>query len=294
MHFKNTLTVAALASVASAQNLTEVLAGIPSLSNLTSYLQLLPSVAAALAAAQDVTLLAPSNDAFTKLLSSPAAASFNLNDTAFVDAFFSYHVVVGTHYASSFNTTPQFLPTALLPSTNYTLLQPGAAVEIGVTNSSVIVTSGVLSQSTVTSANHNFTGGVIHVIDTFLTLPQNISATLVPLNLTAAAGALETANIAAGPLPANLTAFIPNNAAFQAIANILANASIETLQGVLAYHLVPNIVAYSTDLTNMTVPTLANSTLNITVEGDNVFVNSARVLIPNILVQEGVVHVIDE
>ena len=152
MHFKNTLAVAALASVASAQNLTEVLSGIPSLSNLTSYLQLLPSVATALAAAQDVTLLAPSNDAFTKLLSSPAAASFNLNDTAFVDAFFSYHVVVGTRYASSFNTTPEFLPTALLPSTNYTLLQPGAAVEAVATNSSVVFTSGLLTQSTVTSA----------------------------------------------------------------------------------------------------------------------------------------------
>ena len=45
----------------------------------------------------------------------------------------------------------------------------------------------------------------------------------------------------------------------------------------------------------MKLPTfIPNETLTITLDGDNVFVNSAKVLVPNVLCSEGVVHVIDE
>ena len=93
-----------------------------------------------------------------------------------------------------------------------------------------------------------------------------------------------------------MAAFIPNNAAFQAISNILANASIADLTGILGYHLVPDVVAYSTDLmSGMELPTFVNKTLKVTVEktGD-IFINGAKVLVPNVIVQEGVVHVIDQ
>ncbi len=135
---------------------------------------------------------------------------------------------------------------------------------------------------------------MIHVIDTFLTIPQNISATIVPLNETAAAGALRKANISGGPLPANVTAFIPSNSAFQSIANIIGNLSVQNLTEVLGYHLIPSMVLYSTDMTNTSLTTLTNATVNITVHGDDIFVNSAKVITPNVLCMEGVVHIIDE
>lgn len=43
----------------------------------------------------------------------------------------------------------------------------------------------------------------------------------------------------------------------------------------------------------MTVPALAGGDLRITISDGNVFVNSAKVLIPDVLVANGVVHVID-
>jgi uncharacterized surface protein with fasciclin (FAS1) repeats len=43
-------------------------------------------------------------------------------------------------------------------------------------------------------------------------------------------------------------------------------------------------VAYSTDLSNTTIPTLGGGNVTITVDGDSVFVNSARVTVPNVLV----------
>ena len=141
----------------------------------------------------------------------------------------------------------------------------------------------------------NFTGGVIHVVDNFLTIPQNISTTLDALNDTSALGAIAMSGITSGTLPANLTAFIPNNAAFQAIGSDLANVSMTQLEGILAYHIVPDVVGYSTDLMNGSMlTTVSGGNLTITIDGSDVFVNSAKVVVPNVLVKEGVVHIIDK
>ena len=131
------------------------------------------------------------------------------------------------------------------------------------------------------------------MIDTLLTLPQNIGVTAIALNETSAAGALQKADIANGPLPSNITAFIPNNAAFQAISNLVSNLTAQDLVGILGYHLIPNITAYSTDLKNASLPTLGGANVTITVSGDDIFVNQAKVITPDVLVMEGVVHIID-
>jgi uncharacterized surface protein with fasciclin (FAS1) repeats len=52
-------------------------------------------------------------------------------------------------------------------------------------------------------------------------------------------------------------------------------------------------VGYSSLLSNTTLATLGGGSVTITVAGGSVFVNSARVVMPNALVAGGVVHVID-
>ena len=117
---------------------------------------------------------------------------------------------------------------------------------------------------------------------------------MVLLNLTAATGALADTE-SNQPLPPNLTAFIPNNAAFKAIGSTLATLPLANLSAILGYHLVPDIVAYSTDLKNdSTLITSINETVHITVSNGTYYVNNAKVIVPNVLVMEGVVHVIDE
>lgn len=56
---------------------------------------------------------------------------------------------------------------------------------------------------------------------------------------------------------------------------------------------VTGTVGYSTGLTNTTLTTVNGETLKITIENGNVFVNSAKVITPDVLVANGVVHVID-
>jgi len=294
MHAK-LFTTAALASVAAAQtkNLTTTLASDPNLSMLTQYLGFYPAFVQSVSNLTNITLLAPSNEAFTKLLNSSAGSAVQANDTSLIDALFSYHILDGKYLSSNFTSTAQFIPTKLVDPT-YSDLTAGQVVEAVANNGSVAFFSGLFTDSTVTQANMNFTGGVVHVVDTFLTIPQNISTTLDVLNLTSALGAIEASGVAAGGLPANLTAFIPNNAAFQAIGSALGNVSMQQLAAIVGYHIVPDVVAYSADIkSGMNLTTATNGTLHITESNGSIFVNSAKVIVPNVLCMEGVVHVIE-
>ena len=87
------------------------------------------------------------------------------------------------------------------------------------------------------SQNINFTGGVIHVIDTVLTIPQTIAATAEAAGLSAAAGALTQTNLVdAVDNLMDVTVFVPNNAAFQAIGSAVGNLTMAQLSSILEYH----------------------------------------------------------
>ncbi|MCJ1273132.1 hypothetical protein MMC21_000921 [Puttea exsequens] len=297
MHSK-LLPLAVLAAGAIAQNstmnLTAALTSAPTLSNLTSYVSLLPSLLASLSSASNITILAPSDDAFATFMSSPAAAAIATNDTDAIQALLSYHVLNGTYPASAIMDMPAFVPT-LLNNSAYANVTGGQVVEAVTQGMAVEIYSGLLANSTVTQADVPFTGGIIHIINTVLTLPQNISSTAVAAGLTAAAGALTKANLATAlDEMADVTVFVPSNDAFNAIGSATANLSVMELASVLQYHVVNGTVAYSSTLMNGTmVPTLGGANLTITLDGSNVFVNSAKVITPNVLVANGVVHVID-
>jgi uncharacterized surface protein with fasciclin (FAS1) repeats len=134
------------------------------------------------------------------------------------------------------------------------------------------------------------------VIDRVLTLPANVSQTLVAAGLSSLYGALN----ATGLLNTvnglrDVTIFTPNNPAFQRIGSALATASIADLQSILTYHVV-NGTFYSTNLANGTSVKTVNGA-DVTIHAganDTLFVNGAKVVTPNVLIAGGVVHVIDK
>jgi len=91
----------------------------------------------------------------------------------------------------------------------------------------------------------------------------------------------------------DVTIFAPSNGAFQAIGSAVGTLSTEQLTQILEYHVVNGTVGYAPMLGNMTLTTLGGESVKITVENGAVFVNSARVIVPDVLVANGVVHVID-
>lgn len=93
----------------------------------------------------------------------------------------------------------------------------------------------------------------------------------------------------------DVTIFAPTNAAFDAIGSAVGNLSKEQLSSILQYHVIKGTVAYSSLLTDgETVNTLQGEAVKITIQDGTVFVNSAKVIMPDVLVSNGVVHVIDK
>ncbi|KEF52031.1 uncharacterized protein A1O9_12021 [Exophiala aquamarina CBS 119918] len=295
MLFKG-LTLAALAGAAIAQeatpDLVTLLSNQTELSNLTSYLQLFPDFTGQLGGLQNITLLAPNNAAFANLLNSSAGAALTNGDQDMITALFSYHVINGTYANLS---EAAFVPTLLQPP-QFTNVTGGQVVSIFESDDVTTFVSGLLSTANLTGEPLNFTGGVVHIVDNVLLIPQNVSETATQLNLTAAAGALTNASLVDSvDYLEDVTIFVPNNEAFAAIGSALPNLTMEQLTAILTYHVINGTVAYSNMLENGTsYPTLQGNNVTVTIEDNgDVFVNSAKVVIPDVLVANGVVHVID-
>jgi uncharacterized surface protein with fasciclin (FAS1) repeats len=94
----------------------------------------------------------------------------------------------------------------------------------------------------------------------------------------------------------DITYFIPNSATALANATALAaNSSAQELQSMFEYHIVPGFVGYSSDLKDgMSLKTAQGSNVTITLQGGEMYVNSARVIERDYVVANGVVHVIDK
>ena len=239
----------------------------------------------------NVTLLAPSNDALAALNTSGVAITSEL-----VQALISYHTLNGTILSSALsNETSTFAPTHLT-NPAFSNVTGGQVVEAILSNDTAYFFSGLKNNVSVTSANLNFTGGVIHIVDGTLTIPGNLTSTLTNTNLTALAGAAQTLNLSSTLSGLqDVTIFAPNNDAFQAVGDALANASTADLISVLGYHVVNGSVLYSADIPegNTTVPTFTGGNLTVQNINGSIYVNSAQVVNPDILFSGGVIHVLD-
>lgn len=294
MHIKNFVPGLFLGTAA-AQSLTEALASQnASLSVLNNILADQPDLVRTLGSATNVTLLAPSNDAFNRFLNT-SSGSAAANDSGALVALLTYHVLTGTYYASNLTSLngPAFIPT-LLSNTSYANVTGGQRVEATTQNSGLSFISGSGQLSNVTTANVNFTGGTIHIIDNVLSIPQSDAATLTSANLTSLAEALTQANLVQTVSDlADVTIFAPSNEAFNAIGNLIGGLSADELTAILTYHVVPGRVLYSSLIGNTTVQAASKNNISITMQDGSVFVNSAKVIKADVFAANGVVHVID-
>ncbi|RDW82432.1 hypothetical protein BP6252_03544 [Coleophoma cylindrospora] len=296
MHLQYLLPVA-LAAVAAAQNrtLAQAIAGQSSLTTFQSLLSAQPDLVRALSNASSITILAPSNDAFSKFLSTTDGKAASAQPDV-VAAVLQYHVLNAEVPGSAFTTTPQFVP-SLLTNSTYANVTGGQVVEGVLNGKTVEIYSGLKLKSTVTTADITFQGGVMHIIDNVLTIPPSDAVTAVDSQLTSLAGALTKANLvtAVDDLK-DVTIFAPSNDAFKQIGGTAESLSTQQLTTILEYHVIKGTVGYSTlligGLANETLPSLSGAGLNILIEDNKVFVDSAQVTMADIIVANGVMHVI--
>ncbi|KAI5850181.1 FAS1 domain-containing protein [Morchella snyderi] len=275
-----------------AQGLSQVLSSTDSVSSLAAVLRGYPDLTQSLSGARNITILAPSNEAFSALMNASSGTDM---DNSTIAALLSYHVLEGVHRSDAFRDTPQFLPTMLNDSRFGNFSNGGKQVVEAINiNRNPTLFSGAKMNSSVSTADVTFDGGVIHVIDTVLTLPMNVSTTAIAANLTAAAGALTAADLVDTVDTAqSITIFVPNNEAFQAIGNLLPGLSNEALMNILTYHVVGS-VEFSSDLSDdQELTTLQGGRLTIRTEDNRLYVNGAQVILADVITSNGVVHVID-
>ncbi|KAI8656982.1 hypothetical protein NCS56_01303800 [Fusarium sp. Ph1] len=287
----------ALVGAASAQSRTSLTDALDSkndtLSELNGLIKAQPGLARTLSQLRNITILAPSNDALEALLNDTTVAKQVAADPGLIGAILQYHVLNGTYYASNITDTPAFVKT-LLTNETYTNVTSGQVVEAVAANDTVSFYSGLRAQSNVTEANLNFTGGTIHIINRVLSIPKNLTDTAIAANLSAVVGAFTEADLGEDVIEEkNITVFAPNNAAFADIGSVVGNLSSDDLESILKYHVVNGTVGYSSTLRNGTLRTSEGEDITIAIHDGDVFVNEAKVVIPDVLIANGVLHVID-
>lgn len=291
-----------LASLTVAQNktvdLTELLNAQKNLTEFTTlFTKNYSDVYANLSFQNDVTILAPSNAAFAKLPYSTLGSAFQTNESDIIRAVLEYHILPGIHPLGSYNGSFSFNPTWMKNHT-YANVTGGQVVggvqQAGDVN---VYTSGMGSRSTVVKGNLGFDGGIVHMIDTFLVPPTDWISTVPQFNLTAAGGATTDAKLNDYLNTAtDLTIFAPNNDAFQKLGSTLSTMSTSELASLLEYHVVngSHSVGYSSNLPNGTVlKSRQGGNLTMTFSSNSLFVNSAKVIQSDLLIANGILHVIE-
>jgi len=104
------LSITAQAFSQAVPDLVALLGNTPELSSLLSAVSTFPEMVTALAAAENITILAPNNDAFTAFAAMSQAQNVSREGLA---ALLSYHVINGSVPSTALSTTPALAPTYL-------------------------------------------------------------------------------------------------------------------------------------------------------------------------------------
>lgn len=284
-----------LSTSALAQRIPEILSTRPELSSLSNYISSFPSLEEQFSTADNFTFLAPTNDAFTKWLATNRTADY-------MEATFMYHLLRGVHTTVSINETPQFI-SSFLTNASFSNVTNGQRVG-AYRNEHVLFESALKTTSTVLTGDVVATGGVVHIIDAVLQIPTGGITTTALMNLSYFIEIASQGNflsVTDRPLLDSLltkpdkTLFLPNSA--KALANILSSPTFAnaTLRGYMGQYTHCSKLVFSTDFVDgALVMTDAGVPVVVTVLEGKVYINNAEVLESDVLITNGVFHIIDD
>lgn len=264
-----------------AGTIVEVAVATPQLTTLVTALQT-ADLTATLEGNGPFTVFAPTNPAFDALPAGTVDALLAAGNADVLTDLLTYHVVAGELTASD-----------LSDGETLTTVEGGTLT--------VTVDAGVVrvDGAAVTTADVEASNGVVHLVDGVLTggldavQRARVTADLSTLVSLVGEADLGAALTAAGPF----TIFAPVNSAFAAldpatVEALLADENQAQLQQILTYHVVPGRVLAG-DLTDgAMVTTLEGGQVTIDLDG-GAKVNDAAIVATDILVSNGVVHLID-
>ena len=259
----------------------------PSFTSLVAALSKAELVSALNDAAKTYTVFAPTNEAFSALLSELGATLDDLSSETLTPILL-YHVVNG--YVPSSEVKTGYIQTLSTAFGEKVSLQVNVSNGVKLNSSVNVIATDVVA-----------TNGIIHVIDKVLLPPTVVEiAQQNPLfsTLVLAVIKAELAETLSGEGP--FTVFAPTNDAFAALFSSLNVSGIdalskEALTPILLAHVVSGNIQ-SKDLSSGSVATLNESkSLDVAVSGSSVKIDgSVNVIAADVQGKNGVVHVIDK
>ena len=230
-----------------AKNIVELAQATPELSILVDAV-VHADLVSVLSGTDKYTVFAPTNAAFTSLLTSLGVAKIEDVDKNVVKSILLYHVVGGDVRSTALTTG--YVKTAATFGTT------SSNLSLFVNTASGVKLNG---EATVTTADVAAENGVVHIIDKVLTVPTvvghalgNPDFSILVQALTRADLGVDYVTLLSGNGP--FTVFAPTNGAFSALLAELNVASLNdipaaTLNSVLQYHVVAGSNVLSTQLT---------------------------------------------
>jgi transforming growth factor-beta-induced protein len=240
-----------------------------------------------------LTVFAPTDAAFAKLPPDLIAALLKPENKGKLTEILTYHVIAAKVLAADAK--------ALDGKEAETL--GGGKVKISVRNGDLFI-----NESKVVAADVMASNGVIHAIDAVLippgfeppSTPKDIVDTAVAAGtfktLVAAVQAAELVDALKGPGP--FTVFAPSDEAFAklppgVIAYLLKPENKAALKSLLLYHVAAGEVKAEQAKTLSNVKTLNGKRAHLSFNGNDLFIEGAKVVAADVEASNGVIHVID-
>lgn len=231
----------------------------------------------------EFTVFAPTNDAFDDVASALGTDLSGLLALPNLSDILLYHVLGVIAESGDISNGDLVTP-----------LNAANTIKITKTGSGEVY----VNQAMVSLADLNADNGVVHVIDAVILPAETVADIAIDNGFTTLVTAVVTAEL----LPAltnpfaELTVFAPTNDAFDDLATSLGTdlngiLALPNLADVLLYHVIGSTVV-STDLVNGPVETLNGEDVLVNLSM-GVMINSSTVTTPDIMAENGVVHVID-
>ncbi|KAJ2927551.1 hypothetical protein H1R20_g9545, partial [Candolleomyces eurysporus] len=297
------LTVLILTLFTNAATVQEVIAERPELSRFNAITTRFPAVLRDLTVAGG-TLLAPNNDAVSSFIASAGIPDVASITEASARELLSYHVLPLALRSTDLSRSGGALADTSLLDDRLANLQGSPNVVFAsafgstgqeVAPSGLKIYSGVGTPSNVTTQDVVFDDGYLHVIDRVLNFPRPCTETAEAASLSRLLRALERANLTeAVDTTPKFTCFAPTDAAFQRAGIDVETLSPQTLANALMYHSIVGDVGYSTAFEDgREYQTLLGVNVTVHKRAGQLFINDVAVLQGNVIMSNGVAHVLD-
>lgn len=240
-----------------------------------------------------VTVAAPNDNAFLKL------GNWNTFNESTVEATLKYHILKQKVDMPSIVKGDSIWASTTLTDNKFSSVTGGQRLILTKQpGGEVVFTSGFATRGTVLVEDLSFDNGLVQVIDSVMRVPETLESTArsAYTDLTAFVGALYATDLMSEVAKEkDVTIFAPRNAAFQQLAGALEDMDTDKLKRILRYHIVPGSLSHVWELKNASSLATADNgnKLAITRHTNFIYVNSAEIIQADILVANGLVHMID-